>query len=524
MEDVFLQDLKNSIANSEISHYEQFEVSATAITPTGVVFTYDWIGDNSLTYNDIVVTVNNVIVSDNDFVIDINEVTILTSVDILEDDVVRIYHVSAYDSWFANITEARDNFASSILSTLSKRMIATDFPMYKDYIVLDHGIFATNDWHYAEEYETIETFEYLSRTRNIDMIALYKSGVSSFKVELPDVDEYYFPVDGEIRLVHKTNSVLDLDFSITELTANQVSVQLHELMNMIYEYAEVSEIKSVFFDMIEYMYTERTHPDWIFKTSYIDLTMFNKSLRQYAIYQRDTYQDTIDYVMETKPYHTKIRKTERIYPTDETADLTVDALHHMRITKFFGEHSRFELNGIDGGDEEVTDTSLFEPLVDGEYLGGKFLRNDIEYTYSADGFDTGEFSASARDASIVTVDTFTDETRTTLDKKEFYVYDKFGRGYHIPVTDTGTISSFDGETLVVDQASKFKAAKSKTIRLVAVEDINGNVEFMVYDSKSTNNLRISERGLYNGVATSVDNGNTIYVLGSPDQIYSHGDT
>ena len=104
------------------------------------------------------------------------------------------------------------------------------------------------------------------------------------------------------------------------------------------------------------------------------------------------------------------------------------------------------------------------------------------------------------------------------------MYDKFGRGYHIPVTDSGTISSFDGETLVVNQASKFKAAKSKTIRLVAVEDANGNVEFMVYDSKSTNNLRISERGVYNGVATSVDNGNTIYVLGAPDQIYSHEDT
>ena len=525
LEDIFLQDFKNSIANSEISHYEQFEVSATDITPTGVIFSYDWIGDNSLTSDDIVITVNNTIVTNDDFVINVNEVRILASVDILEDDVVRVYHVSEYDSWFANITDARNNFASSIHSTLSKRMIATDFPMYKDYIALNHGIFATNNWHYTEEYETIETFEYLSRTRNIDMIALHKTGVSSFKVELSnDGDEYYFPVDGEIRLVHKANSVLDLDFGIAELTANQISVQLHELMNMIYEYAEVSEIKSVFFDMIEYMYTERTHPEWIFKTSYIDLTMFNKPLRQYAIYQRDSYQDTIDYVMETKPYHTKIRKTERIYPTDETADLTVDALHHMHITKFFGEHSRFELNAIDGGDEEVTDTSLFEPLADGEYLGGKFLRNDIEYTYSADGFDTGEFSASARDASIVTVDTFTDGTRTTLDKKEFYVYDKFGRGYHIPVTDTSTISSFDGETLVVDQASKFKAAKSKTIRLVAVEDVNGNVEFMVYDSKSTNNLRISERGLYNGVATSVDNGNTIYVLGAPDQIYSHEDT
>ena len=131
------------------------------------------------------------------------------------------------------------------------------------------------------------------------------------------------------------------------------------------------------------MYTERTHPEWIFKTSYIDLTMFNKPLRQYAIYQRDTYQDTIDYVIETKPYHTKIRKTERIYPTEETADLTVDAQHGMEITKFFGEHSRFELNAIDGGssftntwgDPLQSEIEQYDPLSNGTYQGGKFLRN-----------------------------------------------------------------------------------------------------------------------------------------------------
>ena len=230
---------------------------------------------------------------------------------------------------------------------------------------------------------------------------------------------------------------------------------------MLYRYADIDEIKTMFFDMIEYMYTERTHPDWIYKTSYIDLIMYNKPLRQYAIYQRDSYQDTIDYVTETKPYHAKIRKTERIYPKEETLSTDVEALHHMHITKYFGNHSRFELSGIDAGnttpiyattwadEDQLSDTtqsdlSEYEELADGTYEGGKFLRNDIEYTSSADGFDTGPFNAQARDSAIVTVDTFTDSTRTTLDKKEFYVYDRFGRGYHIPVKFTGTISNFDG--------------------------------------------------------------------------------
>ena len=529
LEDVFLQDFKKSIAGSEIEHYAQFRVQASQITPTGTVFSYDWIGDNSLTKDDVVVSINNEIVSNDDFGINVNEITISVNVDVLEDDVICVYHVVSHSGWFKDLAGARSNFASSVHATLNRRMLITDFPMYSDYIAINHGIFGTSNWYYSDEYETIERFEYLSRTRDIDMITLHRNGVASFKIELPEYDEYYFAVNNEIRMVHRSNSVLALDFN-TSLTTNQISVQLHELMNMIYEYAEVSEIKSIFFDMVEYMYTEKTYPEWIFKTSYIDLTMYNKPLRQYAIYQRDTYQDTIDYVMETKPYHTKIRTTERIYPVDELAEATVDALHHMTITKFFGEHSRFELNGIDGGNvtptewnDEDIDPDTLDPLADGDYLGGKFLRNDIEYTASADGFDTGPFKAQARDASVIKVATYTDATRTTLDRKEFYVYDKFGRGYHIPVKFTGTISTFDGTTLSVNQASKFKAAKDETVRLIAVENSSGNVEFMLYDFKSGNDLRISTRATYNGIAASFENGDTVYVLGAPDQIYSHED-
>jgi hypothetical protein len=203
----------------------------------------------------------------------------------------------------------------------------------------------------------------------------------------------------------------------------------------------------------------------------------------------------------------------------------------MHITKYFGNHSRFELSGIDAGnttpiyattwadEDQLSDTtqsdlSEYEELADGTYEGGKFLRNDIEYTSSADGFDTGPFNAQARDSAIVTVDTFTDSTRTTLDKKEFYVYDRFGRGYHIPVKFAGTISNFDGSTVVVDHASKFQSAKSKTKRLIALENDNGDVEFMLYDKKTSSNLNISDRSLYSGISSAFNNGDNVYIIGA----------
>ena len=43
------------------------------------------------------------------------------------------------------------------------------------------------------------------------------------------------------------------------------------------------------------MFTEKTH-QLIFKTSFIDLKLFNRNLRQYAIYQRDSYDDVIEYI------------------------------------------------------------------------------------------------------------------------------------------------------------------------------------------------------------------------------------
>ena len=538
-----LNDFKKSISNSEIKNYSQFELLET---PTDGRFVCDWVVADSVSQEHIVVSVNNRFI-DNIYT-DGNEVVIPMD-DISSGDIVRIYHVESYDSWFSDIVSARSNFKSIISSVLAKRMIMTKFPEYKDFIELDYGIFATSNWSLDDEYSNIERYGYLSNTRDIDMIRLHKDGVASFKIEFNDEgDEYYFPVSNEIRLVHKENTVLDLDFSAAEitvqdslrLTQNQVNVQLHEFINMLYSYADIDEIKTMFFDMIEYMYTERTHPDWIYKTSYIDLIMYNKPLRQHAIYQRDSYQDTIDYVTETKPYHVKIRKTERIYPSEETLSTDVEALHHMHITKYFGNHSRFELSGIDAGnttpiyattwadEDQLSDTtqsdlSEYEELADGIYQGGKFLRNDIEYTSSADGFDTGPFNAQARDSAIVTVDTFTDSTRTTLDKKEFYVYDRFGRGYHIPVKFTGTISNFDGSTVVVDQASEFQSAKSKTKRLIALENNNGDVEFMLYDKKSSSNLAVSERSVYNGISSKFENGDSVHVLGVPDMIYNHLD-
>ncbi len=104
---------------------------------------------------------------------------------------------------------------------------------------------------------------------------------------------------------------------------NAVGIQIHELMNLIEDYPDVSFINDIFFTMIKYLWTEKTYPSWLFKTSYIDLNLYNRDLKQYAVYQRDSEEDVLEYVREAKPYHVKIREIKRMHSTAESFNTTV---------------------------------------------------------------------------------------------------------------------------------------------------------------------------------------------------------
>jgi hypothetical protein len=127
-----LGDFKKSISNSEIKNYSQFELLET---PTDGRFVCDWVVADSVSQEHIVVSVNNRFI-DNIYT-DGNQV-VLPIDDISSGDVVRIYHVESYDSWFSDIVSARSNFKSVISSVLAERMIMTKFPEYKDFIDLDY--------------------------------------------------------------------------------------------------------------------------------------------------------------------------------------------------------------------------------------------------------------------------------------------------------------------------------------------------------------------------------------------------
>ena len=547
-----LKRLVKSIAGIEYNHYtarviEQSNLGDPDNTKVNISFldavAHGLNADASI--DDTLVTVNNNIIEARylTFFTDGNpnnaQVWISKQYNIIAGDIIRVYRVNDFaDSWFTDLQSARENFASSINTHFSKRHLVAKYPDYQDFIQPNTLALSLQDWCLTDEYKTIERFQYLSKTRNFDMLKLYNDdNVKSFKLELPTGNEYYFEHEGVLRLVNSENSALNVSFTdivfpendsaSRKYYENAMGLQVHEVFTLLqHQSADSSDanrlLNRIFFDMLNYMYTEKSYPDWVFKTSYIDVNLFNRNLRKYAIYQRDSYDDVIEYITEAKPYHTKIREVARYYGKEENVNANVDIAENMNITLDFGNHKRYSDNIIDGGNPDLEDPTL--TIEDGTYEAGRLLRT--RYTNSdgtgADEFDTGLIKAGFRDSSIVFVDQYTDANKTTHDKTFMYIYDMFGRGWKVDVKGESTISSFDGSTLVVDTSAVFDEVGESDKKLIALRnETTGDIEFMTYDNKNTVNLAIADRGLYTGYSTGLGANNKAYSLGTPLEIVLH---
>ena len=65
--------------------------------------------------------------------------------------------------------------------------------------------------------------------------------------------------------------------------------------------------------MFQYIYSEFTSPDWLIKTSFIEVDHTLRSLLPYQLYQPDNSTFVEDYLQEVKPYHTQTLAFNLIY-------------------------------------------------------------------------------------------------------------------------------------------------------------------------------------------------------------------
>jgi hypothetical protein len=65
--------------------------------------------------------------------------------------------------------------------------------------------------------------------------------------------------------------------------------------------------------MFQFIYSEFTSPNWLVKTSYIDVNHTVRGLYPYELYQPDNQTFVLDYLTEVKPYHVQILAFNLIY-------------------------------------------------------------------------------------------------------------------------------------------------------------------------------------------------------------------
>lgn len=500
--DLFLDDLINSVSGTTIKQSYATKLTAPQLTDVNfaVVTPVDSMGIqfmSGLTIDDIAVTTDGKTVNAQYLTIDGSNLKISQTHTMTVGDVLRVYRVEETENnWFTNKYAMRDNFSTVVNDAMSRKLLQTEYYNYKQYIDTDDYIFSLGDWYIDDSFKKIDNFAYLSTTREFDMLERYENGISSFKLKLPTHNEFYFEYNDELRLVNRSNSVLNIslgfnDFTYPETVSagqfvigntyeilevgttdfvslgassnssggkfvatgvgsgtgtafsqyynNATGIQIHELMNLIRNRSKTEFINNIFYRMIDYLYTEKSYPDWLFKTSYFDLDLHSRPLKQHAVYQRESEEDILEYIRETKPYHAKIRNIKRLNQLSDTASVTMSAEEKLKMTLDFGEASRYG--------EAVYDGIATEDIADGEYEQGGLIRYRPFATTETGGFDTGEVNARAVESSVVVVQNYLDAPggadadvsgvqnlgNLHLDKTEFFVYDVYGRGYNIPV-------------------------------------------------------------------------------------------
>jgi len=133
--------------------------------------------------------------------------------------------------------------------------------------------------------------------------------------------------DATLTLIAAQNSTLQLSETLSDVTLGsgfdsvlfdlvdfdpQKNVELNSIFNSIYQQIFIKdlavEFNKLFFDIVNYIFTEQPSTDWIFKTSFIDVIHELRTLEQSPNYSRDNQTFYQDYINEVKPYRTKIKE------------------------------------------------------------------------------------------------------------------------------------------------------------------------------------------------------------------------
>jgi hypothetical protein len=144
--------------------------------------------------------------------------------------------------------------------------------------------------------------------------------------------------DGSFKVIGIQNGTIQLDQSLIDFAGQglgfgnqdfdsnrfdqnpniEIRNILTALNNDIFINTLQGEFNKLFFVMVNYLLTEQTYVDWLFKSSFISVTHKLRTLKQFPSYIVDNQTYYQDYINEVKPFRTKIREYKIDYTGDDT--------------------------------------------------------------------------------------------------------------------------------------------------------------------------------------------------------------
>jgi hypothetical protein len=138
---------------------------------------------------------------------------------------------------------------------------------------------------------------------------------------------YEVLTDNTLNLIGAENGTIEISTEVYDVTVGsgydsavydsigfdpQAVRELQNIYDSVYQEILIgnlsTEFNRLFQTVINFIFAEQKNPDWIFKTSFIDVYHKLRTLEQFPNYVRDNQNFYNDYIEEVKPYRTQIRE------------------------------------------------------------------------------------------------------------------------------------------------------------------------------------------------------------------------
>lgn len=237
-----------------------------------------------------------------------------------------------YTDTITGIVERYNQFSAADYSVSLYSDLPTVSPQLGELVkVLMTG---TGGWVLLRKYAEVDTYDW---TQIYQVVGMEK-GTIQFLPTLYDFIDTTFGYDSTLY----DDGVFD----------NMASIELQNIIFALRNGIFVGDLRkeyiNLFFVGLRYAFSEQNYLDWAFKTSFIKAAHNVGTLLQKVTYSNDNLPNFEEYMLEVKPYRTKIREYVSQYDTIEDAGLSV---------------TDFDLPPIYGGDSSVISTEVINGAI-----------------------------------------------------------------------------------------------------------------------------------------------------------------